>query len=84
MLLRNREIDENKKNILRRNTSKPISTRRHTYRIGHVLEQPKGLFGRAPAPRKMALAPVPLVEWLLWWSWSCFEKRLAKRLHDLD
>jgi hypothetical protein len=29
----------------------------------------------------MALAPAPLVEWLLCWSWSHFEKRLAKRLH---
>jgi hypothetical protein len=35
----------------------------------------KGLFGRAPAP---------LVEWLLSWGWSRFEKRLAKRLHQLD
>jgi hypothetical protein len=25
-----------------------------------------------------------LVEWLLWWSWSRFEKRLAKQLHELD
>jgi hypothetical protein len=24
------------------------------------------------------------VEWLLWWSWSRFEKCLAKRLHQLD
>jgi hypothetical protein len=35
----------------------------------------KGLFGRATAP---------LVEWLLWWSWSRFEKCLAKRLHQFD
>jgi hypothetical protein len=43
-----------------------------------------GLFGRAPASPKTAPAPAPLVEWLLWWSWSRFEKRLAKRLHQLD
>jgi hypothetical protein len=40
-----------------------------------------GLFGRAPAPPKTAPAPAPLVERLLWWSWSRFTKRLAKQLH---
>ena len=38
-----------------------------------------GLFGRAPAPPKIAPAPAVLVERLLWWSWSRFEECLAKR-----
>jgi hypothetical protein len=35
------------------------------------------------APPKTAPAPALLVELLFWWSWSGFEKRLAKRLHLL-
>jgi hypothetical protein len=38
----------------------------------------KGLFGRAPAPPKTALAPAPLVERLFWWSWSRFKKMFDK------
>jgi len=41
----------------------------------------QGLFVRALAPPKTAPAPASLVERLLWWSWSRFVKRLAKRLH---
>ena len=40
----------------------------------------RGLFGRALAPPKTAPALAPLVERLLWWNWSCFEKCLAKQL----
>ena len=40
----------------------------------------KGLFGRAPAPPKMASALASLLERLYWWSWNRFEKYLAKRL----
>jgi hypothetical protein len=46
------------------------------------LKNVKRLFGRAPAPQKMA--PALLVEWLLCWSCCRFSKRLAKRLHQLD
>jgi len=35
------------------------------------------MFGTAPP--KIAPALDPLVEWLLGWSWSCFEKYLTKR-----
>jgi hypothetical protein len=34
--------------------------------------------------KKTGLAPAPLVERLFGWSWSRFEKRLAKRLQQLD
>ena len=40
----------------------------------------RGLFGRALAPPKTAPALAPLVERLLWWNWSRFEKCLAKQL----
>jgi len=38
-----------------------------------------GLFGKAPAPPKIALA-LAQVEWLLWWSWGRFKKCWAKQI----
>ena len=45
------------------------------------INQTKAPFGRVSTLPKTAPALAPQMERLLWWSWSCFVKHLAKQLH---
>jgi len=58
------------------NTLPFYSTVGNIFFIGLLLIM--GLFGKHPAPLKTAPALALLVKRLLWWSWNCFEKYLAK------